>query len=320
MKEKTYKIIGDVRKMSHEQWLQLRKKSIGGSDISAAIGLNRWKSPFQLWAEKTGRVDNAVKKNDYMYWGNVMEPILRQEFQKRTGYEVSESNYIFSSAENSFLTANLDGYVHLENGEYAVLEIKTAGSYADADWNNGVPIEYFCQVQHYMYVTGLSKAFVVVLIGGNNFKYVEVERDEDTIATMVKLASSFWQYVAEDIPPSVNEKDNDVLLEIYPSSKSKVINLPAEFDDVVAQLVAAKDAMTKAKKLKEEAEANLKAYMGDADTAVTKSYKITWKTTERTTFSGSKAKTFLTAEQIDQCSEKSVSRTFKISKNEDKHK
>ena len=28
---------------------------IGGSDISAVMGMNRWTTPLQLWSEKTGK-------------------------------------------------------------------------------------------------------------------------------------------------------------------------------------------------------------------------------------------------------------------------
>ena len=55
MSTKSYKIIADKTKMTHEEWLSLRKFSIGGSEIAVAIGVSRWSTPFQLWSQKTGR-------------------------------------------------------------------------------------------------------------------------------------------------------------------------------------------------------------------------------------------------------------------------
>ena len=33
-----------------------RDKYIGGSDVGVILGLNEWKSPYTLWAEKVGRI------------------------------------------------------------------------------------------------------------------------------------------------------------------------------------------------------------------------------------------------------------------------
>lgn len=42
--------------MPHERWLEIRSKTIGGSDAAAVVGLNAYVSPYALWAEKTGKV------------------------------------------------------------------------------------------------------------------------------------------------------------------------------------------------------------------------------------------------------------------------
>lgn len=42
--------------MSREEWLKERKKSLGGSDMGAVLGLNKYRSPYTVWAEKTGRI------------------------------------------------------------------------------------------------------------------------------------------------------------------------------------------------------------------------------------------------------------------------
>ncbi|HFC9341278.1 TPA: YqaJ viral recombinase family protein, partial [Enterococcus hirae] len=43
--------------MSHQEWLEDRKKGIGGSDVATVLGLNKYKSPYQLWLEKTGQIE-----------------------------------------------------------------------------------------------------------------------------------------------------------------------------------------------------------------------------------------------------------------------
>lgn len=44
--QKAYQVVGRVSSMRPDEWLAIRKKSIGGSEIAAAVGLSRWKTPF----------------------------------------------------------------------------------------------------------------------------------------------------------------------------------------------------------------------------------------------------------------------------------
>ena len=46
---------------NHEEWLSIRNKYIGGSDAGAVVGLDDYKSPYSLWAEKTGRIPPCIK-------------------------------------------------------------------------------------------------------------------------------------------------------------------------------------------------------------------------------------------------------------------
>lgn len=312
--QKPYTIIADKSKMTKEEWLSIRKNSIGGSEIAVAIGASRWATKFELWASKTNRINRSTSNAEAMYWGNVMEPIIRDEFAKRTGLTVKTTNYIFASQTHPFLTANLDGVVELGGGECAVLELKTAGTYADNDWNDGLPIEYFLQVQHYMFITGMSKAYVAVLIGGNSFKYLEVQRDDASIDIIVNLATEFWNNVKADTPPPATAKDNGVLSTLYPNSKPTIIALPEEFSEVLTNYENAKTAMEEAKAKKEAAEVIIKEYMQDHEVATYANWKVIWKTNFRKTISSDKVKALLNDEQIASCTTTTSSRTLRIAK------
>lgn len=76
--------------MSHQEWLEDRKKGIGGSDVGTILGLNKWKSPYQLWLEKTGQVVLEESGSEPAYWGNVLEEVVAKEFQERTGKKYAE--------------------------------------------------------------------------------------------------------------------------------------------------------------------------------------------------------------------------------------
>lgn len=313
MTNKPYDIIADTRKMSHSDWLQMRKAGIGGSDCAAAVGLSRWKSPFQLWSEKTDRIV-PTKGGEALYWGSLMEPILRNEFAKRTNLEVKECPFFLRSKEHKYMLANIDGYVKNEDGSFSVLEIKTANAYAVQDWQDGLPIEYFAQIIHYMVVTGMSSAYVAVLLGGNEFRIQKYDRDEEMIQHIVQMEEHFWyEYMLKDTPPEATAKDNELLGQLYPKSKEKAIEMPAKATDVLADYEKACKDLTLAKEAKEEAEAKLKMMLADAEVGIIDGYKISWKNVSTTRLDSKKVNAILTEEQLKECSTTTVSRKFTVS-------
>ena len=67
-------------------WEKLRNIGIGGSDAAIIAGLNRWKSPYQLWLEKTRQVEpEDISDNEYVYWGTVLEQLVADRFCELTG-------------------------------------------------------------------------------------------------------------------------------------------------------------------------------------------------------------------------------------------
>lgn len=108
----------------HEKWLKTRDLGIGGSDAAVIMGMNSYKSPYQLWMEKTGQVEPPdLSGNQYVYWGTKNEANIADWFQEETGKKVKRLGTL-QSREYPFMLANVDRTVI---GENAGLEIKTAG-------------------------------------------------------------------------------------------------------------------------------------------------------------------------------------------------
>ena len=231
-------IIAKTTAITHEQWLAARRKGVGGSDSAAVCGLSRYSSPLEVWLQKTGRKP-ATPDNEVMQWGRLLEPIVREEFARRTGLNAKECPYLMAHVEYPFMLANVDGIVTEKDG---------------------LPVEWYCQVQHYMAVCDLPKAYVAVLINGNKFQWQAVDRDEETIRTIIALESHFWkEYVLKDVPPPVDEHSGDALAMLYPKSEEKSVILPAEADEFVAQWLELKKAEDELKNAKFACENNLKA-------------------------------------------------------------
>ncbi len=188
------KILTTTENLSYEEWLEWRRKGIGGSDASIVCGVNRYKSPLELWLDKTGQISFA-EAGEAAYWGTQLEPFVKREFTKRTGIEIREVKQLLQSEEHPFMLANLDGVCYDPNFGDCVFEAKTASAYKAQEWENTIPDEYMLQIQHYMAVTGYRATYIAVLIGGNSFKWKLIERDEELISVLTELERKFWENV-----------------------------------------------------------------------------------------------------------------------------
>lgn len=90
------KIIVSTENLPYNDWLEYRKGGIGGSDASVVCGINRDKSPMELWLEKTNRFA-PQEAGEPAYWGTQLESLVRSEFTKRTGIEVNLAKQILQS-------------------------------------------------------------------------------------------------------------------------------------------------------------------------------------------------------------------------------
>lgn len=153
--------------MTREKWLEERKKGIGGSDAATILGLNPYKDNIKLWEEKTGRRQvEDISEKEYVKYGTNAEDLLRELFKlDYPKYEVRhEENTIIKHPKYPFLFASLDGtLIDKETGEMGILEIKTTNilqSMQKEKWKEKIPDNYYCQVLHYLNVTGYS--FVIL--------------------------------------------------------------------------------------------------------------------------------------------------------------
>ena len=146
--------------MTREEWLEERKKGIGGSDAAAIIGKNPYKSNVKLWREKTGKEEpEDISDKPYVKYGTLAEEHLRELFKlDYPDFEViHKENTIIKHPKYDFLFANLDGQIiDKTTGEMGILEIKTTSilkSMQKEKWKERIPENYYCQILHYLNVT-----------------------------------------------------------------------------------------------------------------------------------------------------------------------
>lgn len=203
------KKIIDKRKMSQEDWQAYRAKQagIGGSEAATILGIQPHyaKPPFILWLEKTGQKDVEPIDNDFIKWGNIMEPIIRKQFALESGLKVYQNNFVLQHDKYDFMIANLDGEIVDPNRDgRGVLEVKTTSEWNKKEWDGDhVPNHYMAQIQHYLAVTGYKWAIIVVLIGGNKMKDFYIERDDEIIEYLIQKEKEFMDLVESGTPPQI---------------------------------------------------------------------------------------------------------------------
>lgn len=278
-------ILVETDNLSREDWLRYRKKGIGGSDVASLLGISKWKSEIELWLDKTNQTNNVTEDNEAMEWGRIMEPVIRNHFAEITGKTVVEVKAMLQHPEYPFMLADVDGLTADDEGNPAILEIKTASEYKRSEWEEDIPVYYQTQVQHYLCVTGVQKAYVAVLIGGNSFKIYEVDADEEIQQMLIAVEQKFWNCVQNMIRPEIDGSDaaKNLLDSLYHGGIAEQIVIPDEGVEYVDAYIEACAEEDNAKAKKQDASNHIKEIMGDYDKATCLGHNISWKpvSTER---------------------------------------
>ncbi len=195
--------------MEREQWIEERRRGIGGSDAAKVMGLSRWGGPFTVYQDKVNGVRTPVD-SEAVHFGNVLEDIVAQEFARREGVKVRRRNSMTFSQEHPFMIANIDRELV---GEKVGLECKTASAYKSGEWEGDeLPDEYYVQVQHYCSVMDWEGCWIACLIGGQRFIYKYVPRNESFIGSMIRMERDFWEgHVLPQNPPPMGMFDENIV-------------------------------------------------------------------------------------------------------------
>lgn len=287
-----------VQTVSHQDVVTNRHEYIGGSDIAAIMGMSRWKTPLKLWAEKTLKLPAPDLSNvEAVEMGTELEQFVADMFTKRTGKAVRKAPKVYQHPEYPYMVAHID---RLVTGTDELLECKTASFFKKDEWENDeIPQEYILQVIWYLGITGRKVGHIAVLIGGQSFKYKQIEFDQELFDQMVEAAKEFWNKVQNDEPPAIMADDDDTLKELYAINSETMIELmPTDeekaeavetFETAVAHRQELSSQKTAIEEEIKELDTKIKDVIKDNLGIKTPKYKITWKSQTK---SGFDTKTF----------------------------
>ena len=218
----------------NHDFTQDRSKYIGGSDIGAILGLSPFKSPLAVWMEKTGKEVKPVD-NLPVRFGSFVEEFVANEYAKATGFALSADDTTRIHPQYSFMSGNIDRYVHEEGLHMPatkILECKTANPFSRAQWgepgSDQIPLHYLTQVTWYLAITGIERADIAVLIGNTDFRIYTILRDPELENLVLEKAQHFWNaYVLKNQPPPAQTPEDCQLL-FQRSDSSKTLEANAE--------------------------------------------------------------------------------------------
>lgn len=306
---KNLKFVSTVN-MPHEEWLERRRNSIGGSDAAAVVGLNAYVSPYSLWAEKSGKMPGFAG-NLATEVGTFLEEFVAQKFAQVTGKKVRRCNKIIYNPDYPFAHVNIDRDVVAED---AGLECKTTDSLNLKKFKNGeYPSNYYVQCVHSMAITGAQRWYLAVLIGNKEFKWFTLDRDEAEIEALMTAEADFWEYVKNNTPPPVDgaQATSDALTAIYKDSNSDVVDLYGHKSDL-AQYIALNQQIKELEAMRDESANRVKEFMGESGGGACDGFKVSWKSQTRNIFDSKRFATDFPEIDLSDYYNKISYRTFKV--------
>lgn len=264
-------------------WHAWRRQGITSTDAvsimaedCARAGVDVYGSPLQVWLDKKGLLP-AKEETEAMYWGTQLEPLLVQEFGKRTSHlvmglgpgdtwmteeerrrstwvkdEHGRDRFVEAKDGEPWARATPDArykYRYREAGEtpwndipLGLLECKTTSARFGERWGVLPPLPAQIQAQWQLYVSGLEHGALVCLIGGQRFVGYEFTRDEQFIAYMADRCRSFWeQHVLADVEPQPIANDLELVRDLAGKDRGLTVELPAAAVELDEQLRKAED-------------------------------------------------------------------------------
>ena len=269
-------------------FLANRKAGLGGTDISAIMGLNPWRSPVDVYMDKMGLVpdsDSAMR----LRFGSQTEDFVAKEYELATGRKTLRHNLVLRSEQYPYAIGNIDRLVVPEGAKIAahrgeirtdrMLECKTVGGFASRsdEWGapgtDEIPTHYLLQTHWYLSLTPCTVCDLAALVGaGEDLKIYTIKKDKDLEEELLRQGHEWWvKHIIGGVMPEPRS-EHDVSLLFPRSTPDKSIDANTETLELIerakelrAQIATLETALEGDKKTGETGlVGQLKVLMADA--------------------------------------------------------
>ena len=319
-------MITKIKTNNREEWLAERRKSLGGSDMGAVLGMNSYTSPMAVWMDKTGRLPEK-EQTEWMRLGTDLEDYVAQRFCEASGLKVVKDSYTWRNSKYPHLHMNPDRRVV---GQKAGFEAKIVSQLNEKKYRGGeFPDSYYAQVVTYLCVSEFDRWYLGALILGEGIRIYQMTRipndtkpdwcvasvyvDDDELQALGNSAKHFWGYVERDTPPPADghPQTGNALFQLYPDSRDTAIGI-GSFERDLDNYFRLKDQLKSIEMTIDGIENRIKAHLGECAQGEGEKYKVSWKTQYRQTFDSKKFIADHPDVDVSAYYKKSNSRPFKV--------
>ena len=319
-------MITKIKTNNRQEWLSERRKSLGGSDMGAVLGMNSYTSPMAVWMDKTGRLPEK-EQTEWMRLGTDLEDYVAQRFCEASGLKVIKDSTTWRNSKHPHLHMNPDRRVV---GQKAGLECKIVSQLNEKKYRGGdFPDSYYAQCCTYLCVSEFDRWYLGALILGEGIRIYQMTRipndtkpdwciasvyvDDEELKALSNTAEWFWGYVEKDTPPPADghPKTGEALFGLYPDSIDDTIGI-GSFERDLDNYIRLKEQIKNIQMTIDSVENRIKAHLGECARGEGEKYKVSWKTQYRQTFD---SKAFIADHpemDVSKYFKKTGSRPFKV--------
>lgn len=233
-----------------------RRKGLGGTDMGAVLGVNPYKTAYQVYLEKVEGIEQDLSDNEAVVWGNLLEDAIAQRYQElyppfdglvhfyKPSYQLNHSAYPYLIANpdrlitlSPFVCATPNADVNAIPMPSEGLEIKTVGAQSAYQWGESgsqlIPGHYYVQIAHYMLVCDIPIWNVAALIGGQELRTYRFERDKEIDGFLIEAGTKFWkEHVEKRGPPPIDyshKAAQEFIKKRYKAVSEETVVFPEEY-------------------------------------------------------------------------------------------
>ena len=251
---------------TRDEWLAARKTGISGTDVAAILGISPWTSALDVWLDKRGAAAPIIP-SVAMRAGNTLESLVAEIYFEETGHVLTSPGFM-RHPERDWMIGTPD---RLAPDANLLLEIKTT-RFASNEWGepgtDQIPRYYLTQVEWYLELVNLDVADVALLVGGNEYRRYQVQRDRQLVDMLLEKCDEFWRknVLGGEMPQVDGSKAaTEYLVKRFPKNVSPLRAAAAEEIEVARRLAEIRKRLKGIESEESEAENILKLAIGESD-------------------------------------------------------
>lgn len=265
-----------MRKIIHmpkdkAEWLKIRRRNINSTEISCLFGASPYKTELELWHEIKSGDNFQLEESERMRWGNRLEAAIAEGVAEDKGWKVEPfKEYI--EVPDLRIGSSFD-YKIISEPE-AILEIKNVDGLqfnnvweVDEDGEIEAPLHIEFQVQWQMLISGLNRAYIAALKGGNEVHIIERDVDQNVCKAMIDAVKRFWKSIDDNKPPTPDfERDAEFISKMYSHAEpNKTMDADERINNLAEKYKELADQEKQIKAQKDAAKAEILTIIDDAE-------------------------------------------------------